>query len=312
MIYTMTLHPAVDKTAIIPNFAPGRVNRITQLTTEAGGKGINVARAIHALGGECLALGIVGGDTGAWILEQLDASGIVHDFCRISASTRTNLKVVDPEQGQTTDINEPGTMVPQDALEHVLHQALMRTNAEDMMVLSGSLPPGASIQGMKAWIAQLIQKGVRVCLDAEGGLLREWVGLEPFLIKPNQYEFAQLTGVSSADPADIAAAVRDTCPSDTRAVVSLGADGAVYVGPEGIYMAQALPVTVMSTVGAGDTLLAALALGADRGWPVERALRTAMAAAALWVSRAPGTQPDWGTLSDLAEQAAVTRIPLVI
>jgi fructose-1-phosphate kinase PfkB-like protein len=77
-------------------------------------------------------------------------------------------------------------------------------------------------------------------------------------------------------------------------------------------MAQALPVTVISTVGAGDTLLAALALGADRGWPVERALRTAMAAAALWVSRAPGTQPDWRTLSDLAEQAAVTKIPLVI
>ncbi|MGI6672468.1 MAG: 1-phosphofructokinase family hexose kinase [Christensenellales bacterium] len=312
MIYTMTLHPAVDKTAIIPNFTPGRVNRITQFTTEAGGKGINVVRAIHALGGECLALGIVGGDTGAWILEQLDVSGIAHDFCQVSVPTRTNLKVVDPEQGQTTDINEPGTMVPQDALEHVLHQALMRTNAGDMMVLSGSLPSGASIQGMKAWIAQLIQKGVRVCLDAEGGLLREWVELEPFLIKPNQHEFAQLTGVSSADPNDIAAAVRNTSPPDTRAVVSLGADGAVYVGPEGIYKAQALPIPVMSTVGAGDTLLAALALGADRGWPVERALRTAMAAAALWVSRAPGTQPDWGTLSDLAEQAAVTKISLVI
>ena len=136
-------------------------------------------RAIHALGGECLALGIVG-DTGAWILEQLDASGIAHDFCRVFAPTRTNLKVVDPEQGQTTDINEPGTMVPQDALEHVLHQALMRTNAGDMMVLSGSLPPGASLPSMTAWIAQLIQKGVRVCLDAEGALLREWVGLGRF------------------------------------------------------------------------------------------------------------------------------------
>lgn len=308
MIYTLTLNPAVDRTLTIPGFALGAVNRVACAHTAAGGKGVNVARAVRALGAECLALGVAGGDTGAFLLRTLTDEGIRHDFVRVAAPTRTNLKVIDPEKGETTDINEPGQEIPAPALEEALARAHARTQAGDWMAVSGRLPPGVPAERMAHWMQALAGRGVRVCLDAAGTLLRAGLAVPPYLIKPNAQEFRELTGCGDLDALAVAAAARPLAAAGTRVAVSLGERGVVYAGPEGAYAVPAVPVAAFSTVGAGDTLLAALMAGMAGGWPVARTLRTAVALAAACVKRAPGGALDAAWARRVAQTVPVRRL----
>ncbi len=308
MIYTLTLSPAVDRTVQIPGFAVGRVNRIASEHREAGGKGINVARAVNGMDIPCLALGVAGGDSGAWLLHRLTMTGIAHDFVLTDAPTRTNLKVIDPDSGTTTDINEPGAPLPGEALHEVLARANTLAGRGDYLVLSGRLPPGAPLDTVLAFLAQLTARGVLVSLDAEGELLREGLATRPFLIKPNRQEFAGLVGQDAGDADALAAQAARIAQGGTRVAVSMGEEGAVYAGPEGTYRVYALPVKPFSTVGAGDTMLAALVAGFAGGWPIERILGTASAAGAACVARKPGEQLNWDSIFAQARKVRVERI----
>ena len=269
MIYTVTLNPALDKTVVVPGFALDTVNRIVSVRTDPGGKGINVSKVIAKLGGASVAMGILAGAAGRAIAAQLEQQGLTCDFCFAGGGeTRTNLKVVDPQGRTHTDINEPGPAVGPRVLEELLERLTRRLAAGDIVV----------------------QAGAKVFLDADGSLLAEGIQAAPYLVKPNQDELSRLAGrpletvdqLRQAGAALLDAGIR-------KVVVSLGSRGGLYMTREQTILAEGLPVKVGSTVGAGDSVVAALACAEDRGLSLEEAvvLSTAAGAANVMCS---GTQ----------------------
>ena len=142
MIYTITLNPALDKTALVPNMALNGVNRMSSLRLDPGGKGINVSKVIHALGGQSVAVGLLAGRCGRQIADACTALGLTCDFTFTEGETRTNLKIVDPAAHTNTDINEPGIQADEAVLSGMLTRLLRRLTPRDIVVLSGSLPQG--------------------------------------------------------------------------------------------------------------------------------------------------------------------------
>lgn len=171
MIYTVTLNPALDKTVEIPSLTVDSVNRITAMRTDPGGKGINVSKVIDKLGGKSVATGILGGDTGNAILSALKAMGLDTSFRFVEGETRTNLKVVDPVNHTNTDINEPGVTVSGEILDGYLKELLLKVNAGDIVVISGSLPTGSPKDTYQTWVKAFKEAGAKVILDADGALL---------------------------------------------------------------------------------------------------------------------------------------------
>lgn len=300
MIYTVTLNPALDKTVEIPNFTAGSVNRIAALRTDPGGKGINVSKVIAALGGESVAMGVLGGNTGAAIAKKLEEMGLRCDFVFVPGETRTNLKVVDPVAHTCTDINEPGETVPMAALDAVQQKLTEKIVPEDIVVLSGSLPKGAPVDTYRKLTEHCQHMGAKVFLDADGEAMKEGLKAKPYLVKPNEHELSRLFGeeMSSAEEL-LAGAKRILAEGVEIVVVSMGDRGALYVTGEETVYAEGLRVPVQSTVGAGDSVVAALALAVSRGYTLEETavLSTATGAANVMCS---GTQAaQWETVEAL-------------
>lgn len=305
MIYTVTLNPALDKTVEIPGFTLGNVNRITALRTDPGGKGINVSKVIDKLGGTSVALGILGGNTGRAIAEGLHRMGLHCSFLTAEGETRTNLKVIDPVNHTNTDINEPGFAVTQLQLDSLLEQLIGKLKPDDIVVLSGSLPKGAAVDTYGTWITRCKASGAKVFLDADGAPLAEGLKASPYLVKPNNDELSRLMGRALTTPAELVEAARVMLETGIeKVVVSMGGKGALYVTRDTVLYAEGLNVPVGSTVGAGDSVVAALAVAEDRGLSVEETviLSTATGAANVMCS---GTQA--------AEYAAIESLmPKVI
>jgi 1-phosphofructokinase len=290
MIITVTLNPALDKTVVIPGFTAGRLNRITQPRLDPGGKGINVSKVIAGLGGKSLAMGILGGQTGEYIRTALDGMGIACDFVVSGEPTRTNLKIIDPVLLTNTDINEPGAPADADMLRELLRRLEARVSPGDTVVLAGKAPEGSDDRIFALWTVRLRERGAVVFLDADGELLRLGAQALPGAIKPNEEEFSHLTGRAFESIADIArAALNYTARGIGKVVVSLGAKGALFAMDSRVLFARGLEVPVRSTVGAGDAVMAALALGNERGEDWARTVRTAAAVGAAAVMTA-GTE----------------------
>jgi 1-phosphofructokinase len=273
MIYTVTLNPALDKTVEIPNFTLGNVNRITALRTDPGGKGINVSKVIDKLGGSSMALGVLGGNTGRAIADKLNQMGLNCDFLFAQGETRTNLKVVDPINHTNTDINEPGFDITGELLDTLLQNLTQKVKPGDIVVLSGSLPKGAPANTYHKWISRCKESGAKVFLDADGAPLAEGLKAKPFLVKPNTDELSRLVGRELPNKEDMIAAAKALLAEGIeKVVISMGAEGALYITREETILAEGLKVSVGSTVGAGDSVVAALAVAEDRGLPLKEAV----------------------------------------
>lgn len=291
MIYTVTLNPARDRTVIIENFAAGKVNRISSFRDDPGGKGINVSKVVKALGGNTVATGILGGATGRYIKKCLDEMEIENRFVFTRAETRTNIKVYDSVNAETTDINEAGFPVSKRIMANVFARIDECAKAGDVCVFAGKIPSGASAETVAQWVRLLNQKGVKTVLDADSKTLFEGVKAAPYMIKPNETELGQLLGRELTTIEEIYAGAKqviDTCGVRLIAV-SLGADGALFVTENGAYRAEGLKIPVMSTVGAGDAMTAALAFGMDTGMPEKEAFALSIASSAACVMK-QGTQ----------------------
>ena len=290
MIYTVTLNPAMDKTVVIGRFVPDAVNRVETMRTDPGGKGVNVSKVIARLGGQSVALALAAGRTGEAIEDALRMLGIETDFLYGPGETRTNLKIVDPVLHQNTDVNEPGPQVDPAAAAALLERLLSRLAPGDVVVLAGSLPRGLNADTYAVWTRACKAAGARVFLDADGEALAQGVMAGPSLVKPNGAELARLLGRELRTHAELAQAARTlTSRGVERVVVSLGAEGALFVDASSTVYAPGIPVPVGSTVGAGDSMVAALALAAERGMTAEETMRLAMAAGAANVMSS-GTQ----------------------
>lgn len=309
MIKTVTLNPAVDKTVEVNNFTVGTVNRISAVRLDAGGKGINVAKVLRVLNGHCLALGILAGRNGHFIKEHLDKWGIPNDFVFTAGETRTNLKAVDPIGRTFTDINEPGVEIPTADLELLERKIFADLAQGGILVLSGSVPAKTDPGLYKDWIEQAEKAGARTILDADGKLLQEGIKARPFLIKPNLHELEQLLNSRLVGPDAIAAAAQGLLATGINMmVVSMGAEGAVFVQKERALYAEALPVEPKSTVGAGDAMVAALSLALAEGYTLEKTVTLAMATSAAQVMTAGTLPPEPGQVRKLENMVSYRRI----
>ena len=309
MIYTVTLNPALDKTVEIPGMALDTVNRITSMRTDPGGKGINVSKVIAKLGGESCAVGILGGESGRTLLAALEREGLRTHFRFVEGQTRTNLKIIDRALHTNTDINEPGLTVSPADLDALLRDLLGMVREGDIVVLAGSLPQGAPQDTYRVWTAACRKKGARVCLDADGVLLAEGLKAAPYLIKPNEDELSRLVGHRLTDTDELIAEGRRLLKGGvTRVVISLGERGALYLRGNEVLYAEGLSVPVGSTVGAGDSVVAALAYADSLGMSDEDAVRLSTATGAANVM-CSGTQPaEWEAVEKLLPQVKIRRI----
>lgn len=309
MIYTVTLNPALDKTVEIPGMALDTVNRITSMRTDPGGKGINVSKVIAKLGGESCAVGILGGESGRTLLAALEREGLRTHFRFVEGQTRTNLKIIDRALHTNTDINEPGLTVSPADLDALLRDLLGMVHEGDIVVLAGSLPQGAPQDTYRVWTAACREKGARVCLDADGVLLAEGLKAAPYLIKPNEDELSRLVGHRLTDTDELIAEGRRLLKGGvTRVVISLGERGALYLRGNEVLYAEGLSVPVGSTVGAGDSVVAALAYADSLGMSDEDAVRLSTATGAANVM-CSGTQPaEREAVEKLLPQVKIRRI----
>ena len=291
MIYTVTLNPAMDKTVEIPSLTIDAVNRIASMRTDPGGKGINVSKVIGKLGAKSIATGILGGDTGRAILSALEEMKLETCFHFVEGETRTNMKIIDPVNHTNTDINEPGVTVSEEILNGLLKELLEKIEAGDIVVISGSMPKGSPRDTYYVWTKACREKGAKVILDADGDLLKAGLKASPYLIKPNHHELSALVGRTLSTPEELAETARKVMAEYgiEKVVVSMGGDGALYVTGEETIYAEGLKVPVGSTVGAGDSVVAALAVAEESGMSLEETVRlsTATGAANIMCS---GTQ----------------------
>lgn len=306
MIITVTLNPALDKTLVLSEFHPGMVNRVKSIRRDAGGKGLLVSKTIGALGGDSVAIAIVGGATGQFIRSQLDDLGIDHDLVEVNAETRTNLKIIDNAQKTYTEINEPGAAVHTMVVDEVVYALESRVARGDRVVLAGSLPEGCRAGIYADIIDRCRQAGAETYLDCDGEALRLGVEARPHLIKPNKFELAELCGCDPED--DIA------CLQEARRLVrggvgsvllSLSSYGAIYVGENFCLRAQGLKVPVVGRSGAGDAMTAALVLGEETGLPPAERLRFAIASASAKIMMAGTQPPEKETVEELMPQVVV-------
>lgn len=310
MIYTVTLNSALDKTVEIPNFTIDSVNRITAMRTDPGGKGINVSKVIGKLGGRSIATGILGGSTGKAILAALEKMGLKGDFHFVEGETRTNLKVVDKECRTNTDINEPGVTVSEDILKSVLEGLLKKAGEKDIIVLSGSLPKGAPKDTYGTWVKALRDTGAKVILDADGELLAEGLKGSPYLVKPNNHELSRIMGRTLETKEELTGAAREIMDQYgiEKMVVSLGGDGALYITGDITICAEGLKVPVGSTVGAGDSVVAALAFAEERNMSLEDTVRLSTATGAANVMCSGTQAAEYEVIRELMPKVVFYRV----
>ncbi|MFZ5827305.1 MAG: 1-phosphofructokinase [Bacillota bacterium] len=300
VITAVALNPAIDRTLRVPGFAAGSTNRVTEARLDPGGKGVNVARVLKALRAPVEVVGFLGEANGRLITAHLEQLGVPNRFITVEGQNRVNLKLVDPITGELTEVNDLGFTVQPLHVEWMtalVRQALSRTR---LLVLAGSLPPGIPATYYRELVELARQARVPVILDADGEPMRAALGARPTLIKPNQDEAERLLGRSLSTRREICAGARALLAlGPEMAVISCGAEGAVIAAPGGTWWANPPTIEPGSTVGAGDSMVAALALALSRGLAPVDALRLATAAGAATASL-PGTQ--------LASQADVDRL----
>ncbi len=274
-VLTLTLNPAIDRTISVAGLKPGAVNRARLLGDRAGGKGVNVAVALAEQGHAVAALGFLGRENDAIFRELFAATG-VRDLCRrLPGATRVGLKIVDPERGETTDLNFPG-LSPEAGDLAELARALEAQTGARYAVLAGSLPPGVPVDYYAQAARRLRERGVRVVLDTSGPALAAALAARPALIKPNGHELAELVGRELPDEAAVLAAARELVTDGVGlVVVSRGAEGALFVREGEALVARPPAIRVGSTVGAGDAMVAGLVAAGLRGLGLAETARLA-------------------------------------
>lgn len=284
MIVTVTMNAAVDRTLTVPNFQPGHRHRASQGLTLAGGKGINVARALKRLDVPVVATGLAGGRTGMRIVEELTAEAILNDFVRIVDESRTSTAVVDPMGASFTEINEWGPHVEPEELEMLREKLRYLARGADVVVFAGSLPRGVELSFYSEAIRELNRAGVVTVLDSEGEPLRLGLEAEPTIVSPNQHEAEGLVGQELNEQEDFLMALDSIAELGARTVLLTVGEGAYGVTREDRrarrFHAEAPRLDAVSVVGSGDVLLAAFLAARLAERSFEDALRTAVAAGA--------------------------------
>lgn len=316
MIVTVTLNAAVDRTLVVPNFQLGLRHRASSGYVSAGGKGINVARALKRLGAPVVSTGLAGGRNGTLIVEDLTHEGILNDFVRIRGESRTSTLVLDPLSGATTEIYEWGPEVGEDELEMLREKLSYLTQSADVVVFAGSLPRRVDPGVYGELIRELNRRQILCVLDGEGEPLRLGVEAEPFLVSPNQHEAEALVGHEFHDEDDLAAGLDEVAVLGARNVlitVETGCFALLREDRSEVRLRVRVPrQDPVSAAGAGDVLLAGFIAARAAGRSFEDAVRSGVAAGAASVLEpGPGRfdPKQVGQLVDLISLEPLAPVP---
>jgi 1-phosphofructokinase len=278
---TVTLNPAIDETVMLAQLRPGQVHRASAVSFYAGGKGVNVAGCLADWGAKVVASGIIGRGNAPVFEAFFAAKGIEDRFMRVAGETRTNIKL--SHDGDTTDINLPGLLISAEESKRIFEIVVALGGKDTLVLLGGSLPEGIESGFYARLIAPLRAQGARVVLDTSGAALSQVLEGDalPFCIKPNRAELEAYVGHALADGAALIGVARGLIARGLElVVVSLGAEGALFVTADAALRAALPPLRVASTVGAGDAMVAGILAALDEGAELEGIARLATAFAA--------------------------------
>ena len=290
MVATITLNPSLDRTITVDRLAVDKTNRWTSTRLYAGGKGIDVSRAIREMGGRTMAYGFIGGHAGRTVEILLDEEGVPYSFTPIEQETRSNFIITDTITHQQTRIDAPGPRISKKDFERFHRKMKQIQPKPDIIVASGSVPPGIVTNVYYDIIMEAKGFGVRSILDSEGEWLKEGIKAKPYLVKPNVHEAEEFLRTElSTEEAIIQAALNLVEIGIEVAVISRGEDGLIATTKDEIVKAFPPTVKVRSAVGAGDCTIAGLALKLARGESLTDACRLAVAMGTAAVLT-PGTE----------------------
>ncbi|HVR05940.1 MAG TPA: 1-phosphofructokinase family hexose kinase [Solirubrobacteraceae bacterium] len=284
MIITVTLNAAIDKSLSVPNFRLGRRHRTVEQRTMAGGKGVNIARALKALGQPVIATGMAGGATGTQIVERLTEESILNDFVRIREESRTNTSVLDPTTGEQTEINERGPAVSEREVELFREKLLYLARGAAIVVFAGSIPRGVDVDIYASLIRELQRMEVTTVIDTDGDPLRHAIRAEPDVVSPNAIEAEELVGHEFADEEERSLAVREIAALGAREAIMTLPDGCfaqVFVdGHVALHRARIEPREPVAKRGSGDAFLAGYVAARYAGSSATECLRFGVACGA--------------------------------
>lgn len=281
MILCVNPNAGIDRLVIVPGFRLNTIQRPERVLALPGGKGCNVARALRRLGESPVVTGWIGGHAGRFIEEGLHTEGIATDFVYAEGESRTCVSILDPQGHTLTELYEPGLPVPGAQLEEFTRRFAASVRRYAAVTFSGSLPPGVPPDFYQRMIEIARAAGAFTVLDSSGEALRLGLQARPTLVKPNEHEFADLVGKRLDHPMAYAQTAMECAERyHTTVVVSLGAAGAIAAHERAVWRVCPPPVTVQSTVGSGDSMVAGLVHGLLRGFPLTDVLRWGVVAGA--------------------------------
>ncbi|MDE1253386.1 1-phosphofructokinase [Vibrio aestuarianus] len=284
-VVTITLNPALDLTGSLNTLNIGSVSLVEQGSLHAAGKGVNVAKVLSDLGAQVTVTGFLGSDNQEMFCQLFEEIGAQDEFVRVNGSTRINVKLVEAS-GKVSDINFPGVAVTPVAIEQFERTLLRLAEDHDFFVLAGSLPQGISPALCASWIEKLHSMGKKVLFDSSRDALKAGLDAHPWLIKPNDEELSQFVGQDLHSPEQCQQAAAQLAEKGiNNIVVSMGANGVMWLNQNQWLHAKPPRMQVVSTVGAGDTLVAGLCWGHMQNMEKTQLLTFATALSALAVTQ---------------------------
>ncbi|MFH0231673.1 1-phosphofructokinase [Vibrio diabolicus] len=307
-VVTITLNPALDLTGSVNELNVGSVSLVQQSNLHAAGKGVNVAKVLSDLGADVTVTGLLGKDNPELFHQLFNDIGVKNEFVEVQGATRINVKLVEAS-GNVSDINFPGVQVTADEIARFEETLFRLAETHDYFVLAGSLPGGVTAEQCAAWIKALHQQGKKVLFDSSKAALKSGIEAHPWLIKPNDEELGDFVGEHLETPEQCQAAAQTLSDKGIEnIVVSMGADGVMWLNQGKWLRAQPPRMNVVSTVGAGDTLVAGLCWGHMQLMPKNDLLRFATALSALAVSQVGVGLTSQEELENIKQQTEVSEL----
>ncbi|MEB3754447.1 1-phosphofructokinase [Acinetobacter sp. MD2(2019)] len=307
-ILTITLNPAIDITVQLDSLRVGEVNRQQTAQSHAAGKGLNVAQVLKDLGHELIVSGFLGLDNRQVFEQHFQTQQFDNQFVYVAGETRQNIKIAE-QSGRMTDINGKGFWVDATAKQQLKNQLTQLLDQVEVIVVAGSLPQGFSAQELQQLIEWLQQQGKKVAVDTSGAALEAAIAANPWLIKPNTDELTE-TYARAADTVEQQQQLFNDLPNMQieHIVVSMGEHGVNWLHPQHPLHASAPRVSVQSTVGAGDSLVAGMIHGLVNHASAEETLKTATAIASHAVTQIGFHVPNLDVIDALKQQIVINSL----
>ncbi len=310
-VTTVTLNPAIDQTLEVEHFAVDQVNRVSSARSNAGGKGVNVSSCLADWGVCVCASGLLGNDNSELFSKLFQQKKIIDGFVRFDGETRTNIKILNKESGETTDLNMSGQRVSKRYLDKLLKR-LSEIGNGSILVLSGSLPTGCPDDFYTHLMQELASKNLRIIVDTSGPALSSILtgnAPPPFMIKPNLHELQTLVGADLNETSQIVNAAQQLTHSGIEnVIVSLGSEGSLFFSNEVALHASPPKLESDSSVGAGDAMVAGLVAAMLDDLDLEATAKLATAFAVGKLGLHGPNLPSRETINSLAKSVTTSHI----